>query len=149
MKKIVATALSLLLGVFGYTIADKELSARVDELEVSVSRMQEEINSLKNATETTTTTEGWWLDVTTEQTITSTSSNTSGSSADIPNEWVLMPRLIGMTSDEAIELLTSLGFENIHFAQISETVDGICVASQYPSAGYSYPTNISITLYLQ
>lgn len=46
MKKIIATALSILVGVFGYTIADKELSARVDELEASVSSMQEEISSL-------------------------------------------------------------------------------------------------------
>lgn len=149
MKKIVATALSLLLGVFGYTIADKELSARVDELEVSVSRMQEEINSLKNTTETTTTTEGWWLDVTTEQTITSTSSNTSGSSNETSDERVQLPRLIGLTTEEALNTLNALGFENVNFANISENAEGIYICAQYPSAGYSYPTDISITLYLQ
>ncbi len=46
MKKIIAAALSILVGAFGYTIADKELSSRVDELEASVSSMQEEISSL-------------------------------------------------------------------------------------------------------
>ena len=46
MKKIIATALSLIVGVFGYTIADRELSARVDDLEASVSSMQEEMSSL-------------------------------------------------------------------------------------------------------
>lgn len=144
MKKIVATALSLLLGVFGYTIADKELSARVDELEVSISSMQEEINSLKDTTkETVITTTSKVSDEFWDQDF------TSNSSYDVPEEWVQLPRLIGLTEKEAVDVLTSLGFENIHFAQISENVDGIYVASQYPAAGYSYPTDINITLYMQ
>lgn len=53
MKKIIATALSLIVGVFGYTIADKELSTRVDDLEASVSSMQEEISSLHDTKPTT------------------------------------------------------------------------------------------------
>ena len=48
MKKIIATALSLIVGVFGYTIADKELSARVDDLELSVSSIQEEMSKTHN-----------------------------------------------------------------------------------------------------
>lgn len=49
MKKIIASALSLIVGVFGYTIADKELSTRVDNLEASVSSMQEEIDILQSS----------------------------------------------------------------------------------------------------
>ncbi|MBP3333832.1 MAG: hypothetical protein J6M35_07290 [Clostridia bacterium] len=59
MKKIIAAALSILLGAFGFTITDKKTEKRLDELEASVSSMQEEISSLharKPATEPESTT---------------------------------------------------------------------------------------------
>lgn len=58
MKKIIAAAMSVLLGAFGFTITDKKVEERLDDLEASVSSMQEEISSLhaRKPIETTTTT---------------------------------------------------------------------------------------------
>ena len=61
---------------------------------------------------------------------------------------IQMPRVVGMSSIEAKTTLEALGFTNVHFAQISENVSGTKVVSQYPSATYRYPPDISITLYL-
>ncbi|MCQ2484786.1 MAG: hypothetical protein MJ168_05570 [Clostridia bacterium] len=41
MKKIIAAALSILVGAFGYTIVDKTLEQRVADLEYSVSSLEE------------------------------------------------------------------------------------------------------------
>ena len=59
MKKIIAAALSILLGAFGFTITDKKTEERLDDLEASVSSMQEELSNYhthKTAEPTTTTT---------------------------------------------------------------------------------------------
>lgn len=60
MKKIIAAAMSVLLGAFGFTITDKKVEERLSNLEASVSSMQEEISSLHETKpvtipETTTT----------------------------------------------------------------------------------------------
>ena len=54
MKKIIAAALSILVGTFGFTIVDKELIERVDNLEYSVSSMQERIDQMESSTSETT-----------------------------------------------------------------------------------------------
>lgn len=61
---------------------------------------------------------------------------------------IQMPRVVGMSGIEARTTLEALGFTNVHFAQISESSSGEKVVSQYPSATYKYPHDISITLYL-
>lgn len=61
---------------------------------------------------------------------------------------IQMPRVIGETADSAKASLEAAGFTNIHFAQISENSSGTRVVSQYPTASYRYPADISITLYL-
>lgn len=48
MKKIVATALSLLVGAFGYTIVDKSIDQRVTDLEMTVSFYSDEISVLNS-----------------------------------------------------------------------------------------------------
>lgn len=45
MKKIMIAALSILIGACGYTIVDKELTKRVDDLERSVSSLQEIVDN--------------------------------------------------------------------------------------------------------
>lgn len=45
MKKIIVAALSILIGACGYTIVDKELTKRVDDLERSVSSLQEIVDN--------------------------------------------------------------------------------------------------------
>ncbi|MGN1478819.1 MAG: hypothetical protein ACI4XH_03555 [Acutalibacteraceae bacterium] len=54
MKKIIAAAISILVGTFGFTIVDKELIERVDNLEYSVSSMQEQIDQMEPSTYETT-----------------------------------------------------------------------------------------------
>ena len=61
MKKIIAAALSILVGACGFTIVDKRTDKRVEDLEQSVSSMQEEINSLHCLEEYSTTTEEYSL----------------------------------------------------------------------------------------
>lgn len=50
MKKIIAAALSVLIGAFGFTIVDKTIEQRVSDLEYSVSSLVEENNSLSEKT---------------------------------------------------------------------------------------------------
>lgn len=69
MKKIIAAAMSILLGAFGFTITDKKTEERLNNLEASVSSMQEEISSLharKPVEATTTTTTEPYTDNTTD-----------------------------------------------------------------------------------
>ena len=68
MKKFIAAALSILVGAFGYTIAETSIDTRVANLEAECSSLQNVVSSLcefHNTVDTTTTTE---VDETTEAT---------------------------------------------------------------------------------
>lgn len=54
MKKIIAAALSILVGACGYTIVDKAIEKRVEDLEKSMSSLVEENNSLHHLKEYST-----------------------------------------------------------------------------------------------
>ncbi|MBR5562419.1 MAG: DUF4474 domain-containing protein [Clostridia bacterium] len=49
MKKIIATALSILVGAFGYTIVDQAIEDRVTNLEYAVSSLEAVVESYHNA----------------------------------------------------------------------------------------------------
>ncbi len=55
MKKIIAAALSVLVGAFGYTIVDSTVDARISSLESEVVELREEISRYHNEQNMTTT----------------------------------------------------------------------------------------------
>ena len=169
MKKIIASALALLLGSFGYTIVDKEITDHVNDLECSLSSMQEEIEILQKSTDRDNHTENvlYTLDsngqlyyinnngdfelCSTVTTVANTeqqhevSSNHYGMTEYISS----IPNVVGLPKYEAMRYLDHSNFHNIKIAYISNGKTDGTVCAMYPAAdGVCYSSSTQVTLFI-